>query len=664
MELANRMIAMFDEIRDKVKAQFASMAASTMYVVGTDPEVIWNLYLNTIPEDKRQSNNCHCCRRFIQQFGSVVTLSENLELNTIWDVDVQDEEYHEAVHTLRDFVRKGDIQDLFLTDQAQAGTPQNHDIKRDVIWTHFNANVPSKCVARLDTIPTKLAQTRDSSSMLARFAGEITIEAVRSVLELIDSNALYRGTENRAAVDWFLKFLQSWKAERNTRKQARMCWKEAVETSPAFTRLRGSSIGTLLSNISEGRDLTEAVNAFERMVAPANYQRPTALVTPRMIDQAKERVQELGLLDAVLQRQQLRELSVKDALFVYRPQIKSDDAFSQLTKAVPAQSLATTNQVTLQDFVEKVLPTARGLRLLLEPQHTGNMVALVGPAPGVDASKLLHWDNGVSWSYAGGLADSVKQRVKNAGGKVDGHTRISLAWDNLDDLDLHLKCFASRPEEVDFTNKRGRQCFLDVDMNVSQPVRGAVENICFPRRPEDGSYCVEIVRYTPRGSGEDGFTVELEFDGQLQVLRSMNNATRVALTFEVKDGKLTNVRPGTGMTASSVAGSTKWGVTSGIMHQVKAVCWSPNYWGGAKGNKHLFVLLEGCVPDEPLRPFYNEMLNGELRQDRKVFELLAGKIDVAVSDQGLAGVGFSETQRNEMTVEVTGTTKQTLKVII
>ena len=75
------------------------------------------------------------------------------------------------------------------------------------------------------------------------------------------------------------------------------------------------------------------------------------------------------------------------------------------------------------------------------------------------AKTMFKWPNNFSWSYAGELADSIKERVKRAGGAVDGDLRCSLSWFNYDDLDLHLiEPGASRTtingEEICFSNRR------------------------------------------------------------------------------------------------------------------------------------------------------------------------------------------------------------------
>lgn len=40
-------------------------------------------------------------------------------------------------------------------------------------------------------------------------------------------------------------------------------------------------MGTLLINLSEGMDLENAVKQYENIMAPANYKRPTAIITKR-----------------------------------------------------------------------------------------------------------------------------------------------------------------------------------------------------------------------------------------------------------------------------------------------------------------------------------------------------------------------------------------------
>jgi hypothetical protein len=430
-------------------------------------------------------------------------------------------------------------------------------------------------------------------------------------------------------------------------------------------RIRNTAIGTLLCDLSANVfELEECVKAFERIVAPTNYKRPTALVTPRMVETAKARLGELGLLSA-LQRRRLddRDLTAAHALFVYRPTTQVNDVFAQLTGDQPVnpKELKKVEEISIDDFLAKVVPTAKDIKVLVERNHLGNFCTLTG-ASDPDASNLMKWDNSFGWSYTGGLADSIKEKVKAAGGRVDGWMRASLAWYNHDDLDLH---FESNKEHVYYADKRGEQAWLDVDMNAGYgKTREPVENITFDSQLEPGSYQVKVVQFNRRETRDEGYDLEFEVNGETYSFGS-NKSPRDhdTVKFKVlKDGQVTFE---SGALSKTSSGTTKWGVKTGQFTRVRAITLSPNHWTNPVGNKHFMFLLDGCVSDEPTRPFYNEFLVDALSSDRKTMEALGGKIEVAPAQGAeLSGLGFSDTQRSHVYVEVEGAFKRTLKVLI
>lgn len=660
---------MFTEIRNKMQLQFNKIQETgNLFYVDVDKSIVWETYLAAFPEQYRQENTCNCCKSFIRQYANIVGIDSNNQMITLWDFETEDPEYKDAVLALGNYVRSKSIAGIFRNGFQKCGTDKNLDAVKNIVWNHFYIELPKTFVIK-DSGPVE-ATALDNKNVLMRSLQEITEDATNTVIELINQNSLYRGNEFIGMVKEFQKVQTEYRKIKQPNK-SNYCWHKSGTVSQAITRIKNSSIGTLLMDLSEGKELDKAVAAFERVVAPANYKRPTALVTPRMIEDAQKRLNELGLVEC-LNRRLLsdRDLTVNNTIFVDRPNHNYINIFDQLKKEtqVHPKSLTKVEEISIQDFVSKVLPTSKTVKVLVENTHLNNFVSLVGPAHESDET-LFKWKNNYSWSYSGEVADSIKDRVKNAGGKVDGVLRVSLSWHNTDDLDLHL----IEPDHyrISFQNKgqlspSGGK--LDVDMNAPYATltRNAVENITYAREPKkEGTYKVIVNNYNKRESTNEGFEVELEFDGQIHNFTFNKNGpsgrdtTVVQFNYSKKDG-VTFV--GQNNTDSKYPTKDKWGIATGQFHKVRAITLSPNYWNAEIGNKHYFFFLEKCVSDEKTRGFYNEFLKEELSKDRKVFEILGNKITVEPTENELSGIGFSDTIRNHLFVEIEGNFTRTLKI--
>ena len=97
-------------------------------------------------------------------------------------------------------------------------------------------------------------------------------------------------------------------------------------------RFRGSVIATLVEDISNGKDLEDAVKAYEFKTAPTNYKRTTAIVSSSMIKQAQDKLIELGLLDALDRRfATITDVDVNNVLFTSTTK-KTLNVFDDLSK--------------------------------------------------------------------------------------------------------------------------------------------------------------------------------------------------------------------------------------------------------------------------------------------------------------------------------------------
>ena len=87
----------------------------------------------------------------------------------------------------------------------------------------------------------------------------------------------------------------------------------------------------------------------------------------------------------------------------------------------------------------------------------------------------------------------IEERLQREGG-ASGTVQISLAWDDYNDLDLHLFCPSG--ERIYFNNKKS-ECggILDVDMNVRPVSNTPVENVVWKDEAPLGTYKVGVHFY-------------------------------------------------------------------------------------------------------------------------------------------------------------------------
>lgn len=628
----------FDQFSDAVHLRYESMKSDELYVV--DIEDIYASYLAAFPEGsnpifrERTEHDCQTCKQFIRRIGRVVSI-KNGSIFTVWDeCEELPYPYNTVGAAMAALVRQAPIKGIFRSKEMRYGLAYNFDNKMDQKWEHFHGDVAKK--HHSNEPDAAIGSARISFQLFKRGLTELNFDSIKDVLELIDNNGLYRGEEHKSALISFQCYITDYEL---SGKSDLYVWENLHQRHAAF---RNTVIGSLIVDLSDGMDIDNAVRMFESKVAPQNYKRSSSVITPRMIEDAVGKLEALGLEGAVHRRfARIEDVSVNDVLFVDNSvqERMRDGLRGTLMEAaeVPSVDIKNAATITVDEFVRIVVPKAESIHVLVENRHQGNFVSLTG---GDGPERLFKWGNNFAWSYDGEVTDSIKEKVKRAGGRVEGTSlRVSLSWFNYDDLDLHSE---TPYGHVYYIHKAG---ILDVDMNAgSGDTREPVENQSFFGRLQDGPYRFYVNQYSLRENKDFGFTVEVEFDGKVEQLSYPRKVMGIvqALTLDVKNGKVINFKPCANMTIGS-AGIEKWGVKTETLVRVNSLMLSPNHWSGQEvGSKHWFFMLKDCHNDQPVRGIYNEFLRGDLNEHRKVFEVLSGKTKCQPTPDQLSGIGFTK----------------------
>jgi len=658
--------------------------ASHLFQVDLNLDTLWGKYLSSFPDGtnemfrERREYDCSCCRQFIRNIGNVVVIKNN-QVKTIWDFDADSTTFQPVVNALDEFVKSHIVSDVYVTKFKKIGTDKNFEqLKNGEIaeWQHFYLELPDKFVKKSSRSEGEIRGSfRSTRDVFKGSLDKIKEDSLLTVLELISQNSLHRGIEWKSALNEFLIYKRTYD-KIPIEERENYTWEQSVKVNEVVGRIKNHSMGTLLLDISEGMDLERAVTKYEKIVAGENYKRSNPIYTQKMLDDFWKIIVAEGYEDSLGRKfAELCEIKVGDILFVNRDSAKklSDglNILAEMSKGIPLnpKKYSKVTEISIDDFIEKVLPTVREIEVLLENKHGNNLVSLIAPEKN-DAKTMFKWNNNFGWAYSGNITDSsMKERVKSAGGNVEGVLRFSIQWNDnkYDGNDLDAHCYEPGGNEIYYGNKVNNYTTGQLDVDIIHPDRGriAVENITWIDRNKmrEGIYKFFVHNYTYRG-GREGFKAEVEFDGQIfsfeynKEVKQGENVQVAEVTFSRVNGfSIKEKLP------SNVSSKEIWNLKTNKFVPVTVMCYSPNYWQDNNvGHKHYMFILKDCINPETPNGMFNEFLKEDLMKHRKVFEALGSKMAVKDNPNQLSGLGFSSTKRNELTVKVKGNTERMLKI--
>lgn len=397
----------FDAFAQASHANFASVvAAHGPHLFTVDAGDLFAAYLENLPAEERQHHTCHCCRRFIEQYGNLAAITaDGLLIPVMWNLSGVPDLYSGAVHAMASMVSRGRVTGVFLSKEATWGTPQTGT------WTHFAQRPPVALIHRNRALTPgqAMAAKREDFGTLNRGIAEFSRDHVAQALTLLEADALYRAEKVIGPARWLLQLHDARDGKRGLARD-NVTWLAVASAPVGFCTPRSSMVGTLLEDIAAGMNFATVKKRFDAKMNPLQYQRPQAPASAGNIAQAEKLVAELGLEPALHRRfARLEELqTVWTPTEVQKPDAKGG-VFGHLQpkgEAKPAAMNVPPQTITFEKFRRTVLPAAKQIEFYLPP-HSLNFCAML-TAVHADAPPILQWDseesrNPFSWYvYNGG----------------------------------------------------------------------------------------------------------------------------------------------------------------------------------------------------------------------------------------------------------------------
>jgi hypothetical protein len=699
-------------LNKKLQAQFDKMCQTgKLFRVALTGQQVWDLYLASFEDDpmfrdpESSTHNCNLCNNFIRRYGNVVAITEDYKIATIFDVEMSDE-FTPVVKALSKALSEAPVAEVFFetfnelnslpyescsksNSVFQLGMAKN--VKRytkeeaekfgvvkanDVItFEHMHLFIPASFVDMSGkSVESIMADFRQAKDVFQRAMETISLDTLLLVKDLIIQGSLLDGQTHLYKIDQIIPLKKEYD-DLSASVRDSWCWIKSYNLP--FAKFRNELIGVLCSELSEGKEINTACQAWNKRVDPVNYMKTTAPITKKQIDEAKKFVEDNGYVESFDRRfASLQDIKVSEILHsnVGKDAIKSVSIFDGVKSTSSRHKrneFDGVEEVTIEKFMKDILPSCTNIEVFLRNVHEGNMVSLT-TANDPESKPIFKWDNNYSWTFNGNLAgkSQIKEAVKSQGGRVDGVLRFSIMWaeDNLDNSDLDAHCVEPDRHEIYYGDRTSYNTGGNLDIDITQPQehkkrsgKEVVENITYPnlKKMKNGTYRFFVRQLSGRNS--QGFKAEIEFNGEIfyyDYPRPVQGDIYVAVV-TLKDGEFTINHE-----LPETAGNKEiYGLETNQFHKVNLVCLSPNHWGeNNTGNKHYMFMLDDCKAPHPIRSFHNENLNADLAAHRKVMEVLGTTNMITPSDKQLSGLGFNATVRDEVILKLSGTHKRTIKV--
>ena len=699
-----------------IQEQFDKMCATKkLFRSSITGQQVWDLYINSFEkkynpvfrDPKSSTHNCNLCKNFIRRYGNIVAIDENYEVMSIFDIDAP-EEFKSVMKVLSEKLRNAAISDVFFetfneldslpfescnknNSRIKLGIDKN--VKRYTkeeaekygvvkpnkvrTFTHLHLFIDKEFVDKTgNSAESIIATYRDAKNVFQRTMQEIPIDTLNLVRDLINQGSLLDGQTHLYKIEQIIPLKNQYDTL-DSKKRNNWCWVNSYRFSLA--KFKNELIGVLCTELAEGKELNKACQAWNKRVDPANYMKAIAPITKNQIEEARKFVEENGYEESFDRRfATIDDIKASEILHVNigKGEIKTVSIFDGVKSSSTRHKRSefdSIEEVSIDKFMQDILPTCTSLEVYLSGDHGRNMVSLT-TANNKESKPIFKWTNNYSWTFNGNLAgkSQIKEAVKVAGGNVEGVLRFSLIWNDKqqgDESDLDAWCIQPNGEYIGYSTAFRRDygrsfssCGGQLDMDNMHPNgKMAIENIYFAnlKSMKDGVYHFYVNQYSARNS--QGFKAEIEFDGRIYsyVYDRLVNGRVVVANVILSKGEFSIEH----CLSENHTSKEIYGLQTEQFHKVNLVCLSPNHWNGNNtGNKHYFFMIENCKCPVSIRSFHAENLIPELSQHRKVLEVLGNTTMIQPASNQLSGLGFNATVRDELIVKLQGSFKRTIKI--
>lgn len=407
----------------------AQVAAINGPLFTTDADELFQWFLTALPAERRQHYTCHCCRRFIETYGGLVTIDESgATWPILWDASEVPPFFANAIRALFKIVLNAKVTGVFLSKDSQWGNPKTGE------WTHLCGVNPKVYRDKLLSADQKIAEKKEDYGMLCRGLADFAPTVVAQAVRVLEADALDRSEKTLGIAKWMQSIHTARDGSKNRKVKDNVTWLAVATAPPGYCHVRTTMISTLLEDLAGGMDFAAVAKRWADKMHPLKYQRPVAPPKAGNIAQAEKIFETLGLATSLRRRFARRA----DLVTMWTPKAtetkesKGGGVFDHLRKPPKSVEAVTLPEKTLtwEKFRASVLPNALAIDVAVP--DSGSFFGMVTAADN-DAPPILQWDgeprNPVSWYFRIPQPPAFSWNLRSgAWAKVNAVTKSPAHW--------------------------------------------------------------------------------------------------------------------------------------------------------------------------------------------------------------------------------------------
>ena len=446
-----------DRVLECVSASFEVTSGEPLFTTEALGGSLWQMFLGSLPPHIRQAYSCNTCRRFVEQFGGLVTINpkDGSTSPAMWQDDPNRPvpvAFLQSFSRLFYAVEGATVTGVFMIDNKLQDQPKafptHLGVPQTGPWRHFAVDAMKGGKGHVffsaggKTASQRAAELAQDFQGLKRALEEYSPAQITEAVRMLDSGELYRSEVALETAKWFMALKRSvtHPAKQTVAQKDNKVWRAVALAPVGFAHIRAGVLGTLLQDIQDGLKRDIIVERWREKLDPTRYRRMTAPPKAGQIARAEGLVEKMGLAPALKRRfAKLADI----AEWIWRARSRADDpkggagVFDHLMPRqrrsaivnLPDSGVATT--MTFEKFRSKVLPEALAIEFLTR-REPDSFIALT-TAQDAEAQPLLQWDreprNPVSWfMYLSGSPANYWGLPMETWIRVAGVTRLPARW--------------------------------------------------------------------------------------------------------------------------------------------------------------------------------------------------------------------------------------------